>query len=195
MNVPFGLPVLREVSTRKKEGSTHSAALYDHKIAEYRDTLEAYKKCLFEYSGKIEKYEKRTHEQQLPVVQSALDITYLKDQIDNSIELLQEMKTDQMNKVFADLEHLISSVLDMSYKMDGLDKIVVNRLTDLLLDIQKQNHNQNSEFHEELVQEIEQLDRKVNKSNILLRILFLFNLVTLGGLGFVILFILKIMKY
>jgi hypothetical protein len=192
MNIPFGLPTRKEVSTRKKEESKHSPNVYEHKIAEYRDTLEAYKKCLLEYSGKIEK---RVLEHQLPVVQSALEITYLKDQIDNSIELLQELKTDQMNKVFADLEHLISSVLDMSYKMDDLDKIVVNRLADVLIDLQKQNYSQNNELHEELIQEIEQLDSKLNKNNTLLRILFLFNLVTLGGLGFVILFIIKIMKF
>lgn len=194
MKLPFELPMRKDTSTKMKEESAHSSVRYERKLAELRDTLETYKSYIHTYVGKLEGSEKRAFDNKLSTVQTALDITYLKEQTDKTIELLDEMKTDQMNKTLANLEHLITAVLDLSYKVDGLDKNVVNRLSDLWLELNRQNISRDTQQHEELVQKVDELDRRLKSNYTLTKVLFVFNLLLLGGLGFVILFIVKLMQ-
>lgn len=194
MKLPFELPMRKDTSTKMKEESAHSSVRYERKLAELRDTLETYKSYIHTYAGKLEGSEKRAFDNKLSTVQTALDITYLKEQTDKTIELLDEMKTDQMNKTLANLEHLITAVLDLSYKVDGLDKNVVNRLSDLWLELNRQNISRDTQQHEELVQKVDELDRRLKSNYTLTKVLFVFNLLLLGGLGFVILFIVKLMQ-
>lgn len=194
-NLPFGLTVTRDMSVRKREESSHATEQYERKLSEYREALENYKNCILAYSGKLENYEKRSLDNQLSIVQTALDISYLKEQGDRSVELLEELKSDQMDKTLANLEHLITAVLDTSYKMDGLDKNVVNRLSELSIELQKQTISQTNQLHLELEQDVDILNNKVRRSNTLLWFLFIFNLISLGGLAFVILYIMKVIPF
>jgi|GEM_PF-2272776 hypothetical protein len=194
-NLPFGLTVTRDSAARKREESAHTSGQYEQKLAEYREALENYKDCILAYSGKLDSYEKRSLDNQLSIVQTALDISYLKDKGDRSIELLEELKTEQMNKTLANLEHLITTVLDTNYKMDGLDQNVVNRLSEYMQELQKQEFVQNQQHHEELEKDMGILNRKVRKSNALLWFLFVFNLVSLAGLAFMILYIMELLPF
>lgn len=194
-NLPFGLTVTRDTSTKKRDEQMKAYEQNDQKLAEYRETLENYKNCILAYSGKLESYEKRSLDNQLSIVQTALDISYLKDQGERQVELLEELKTEQLNKALANLEHLITAVLDTSYKMDGLDKNVVNRLSEFSIELQKQADEQSQRRHEELEQDIGILNRKVRKSNALLWFLFIFNIISLGGLAFMILYIMDLIPF
>ncbi len=194
-NIPFGIPIRKDNYVRRREEPARESALYERNLAEYRNTLENYKKCITDYSSKLDSFEKRSLENQLSIVQSALDMTYLKEQGDHLANLMDEMKNEQMNKTLANLEHLITTVLDTNYKMDGLDKNVVNRLSELLFELQKQTFNQNKDFHYEMEQNLDTLNDKVRKNNLLLWFLFAFNLISLGGLIFVILYILEIIPF
>lgn len=190
-NLPFGLSVLKDTAARKKEGAAQASEQYEQKLSEYRDTLENYKNCIRAYSGKLENYENRNLDNQLAFVQTALDVTYLKEQGDRSIELLEEMKSDQMNKALANLEHLITAVLDTNYKMEGLDKNVVNRLSELILELQKQSLSQHNEQHAELERDIDYLNRKVKKTNSLMWFLVVISVLSLGAVNFLIYYIMN----
>lgn len=194
-NLPFGLSVLKDTAARKREESSHTSEQYEHKLAEYRDALENYKKCILAYAGKLENYDKSNLDNQLSVVQTALDITYLKEQGDRLIELLEEIKTDKLDKTLANLEHLITAVLDTNYKMEGLDKNAVNRISEVIVELQKQTSSKNYEQHAELERDIDILNSKVRKNNVLLWFLFAFNILSLGGLVFVILYIMKVIPF
>jgi predicted nucleic acid-binding Zn-ribbon protein len=194
-NLPFRLNVLRDTAARKREESPHASEQYERKLAEYREALENYKNCIMAYSGKLENYEKRNLDNQLSVVQTALDITYLKEQGERSIELLEEIKADQLSKTLANLEHLITAVLDTNYKLESLDKNAVNRISELMIELQKQTGSKNDEQHAELERDIDYLGDKVRKHTVLLWFLFVFQLIGLGGLAFVILYIMKVIPF
>lgn len=194
MNLPFGLPVIKEVVVRRKEESTEAREQYDRKLAQYRETLENYKNCILEYSGKLDNYERRSLDNQLTIVQTALDMTYIKEQGDKTIELLEDMQEGSMNKMIANLENLATVVLDTNYKLEGLDKNVVNRLSDLLMELKAQALNQNKQLQIELVTGIENMNRNVKKNHTLLWLILVLNFVGINVLVLMVLYIMKTME-
>lgn len=195
MNLPYGLPNAKDADGKEKYENLEASILYERKLAEYRDTLENYKKCITEYSGKLENYDKRTLDNQLSIVQTALDLTYLREQIDKSIELLDEIKKGPISHMVIHLEGLIKAVVDTSYKIDGLDTNVVNRLSELIIELQKQTIYQNKQLQTELANSIEQLNLKVKKSNSLLWFVIGFNILGLSALAFLVLYIMEIIPF
>jgi hypothetical protein len=192
MNLPFGLPASIEIGVKKRDGSVEAAALYERKLADYRDTLENYKRCILEYAGKLEGYDKRSIDNQLSIVQTALDLTYIKEQGDETYEFLKDMKEGPINKSLQQLESLITMLVDTNYKLEGLDKNVVNRLSELLLELQKQSIHQNKQLQEELIAGVENLTNSVRKGHVLLGFVIIFNLIGLSGLAFLVLYIMDI---
>jgi hypothetical protein len=195
MNIPFGLPSAIEIGLKRRDSSAEAAALYERKLADYRDTLESYKRCILEYSGKLEGYDKRSIDNQLSIVQTALDLTYIKEQGDKTYDLLEEMKEGPMNKSLLQLESLITTLVDTNYKLEGLDKNVVNRLSELLLELQKQTVYQNKQLQTELLERVEQLTKSVKKGHSLLWFVIVFNLLGLSALAFLVLYIMEIIPF
>jgi len=195
MSLPFGLPTIVEIGVKKKGGSAESTALYEQKLEKYRDMLENYKKCLVDYSGKLDGYEGRTVDNQLSIVQTALDLTYMKEQSDNIMEALSKSKEDPENKAQTQLEGLTAAMIDVNYKLDGLDKNVVNRLSDFLTELQKQSVFQNKQLQTELFTSIEGLTKSVKRGHGLLWFLMIFNLISLSGIAFLVLYILEIIPF
>ncbi|MDF2943140.1 MAG: hypothetical protein K0S01_1998 [Herbinix sp.] len=195
MNLPFGLPAVKEIGLKKRDGSIESAALYERKLLEYRDTLENYKKCILEYSGKLEGYDRRTVDNQLSIVQTALDLTYIKEQGERTVDLLEDLKDGHLTKSLIQLEGLITAMVDTNYKLEGLDKNVVNRLSEMLLELQKQTVAQNKQLQSELITGIEKLTKTVKKGHTLLWFLIIFNILGLSGLAFLVLYIMEIIPF
>jgi hypothetical protein len=199
MNLPFGLPAIKDTYVKKKDDSLEAAIMYEQKLAEYRDALESYKRCILEYSDKLNNYDRRTVDNQLSIVQTALDITYLKEQGDKSVELLEDMKAVQLNSIISNLDSLIKAIVDTNYKVDGLDKNVVNRLSELMIELQKQILQQDkqlsAQLQSQLTADIEALSRNVKRNQALLWFLFAFSLLGMSGLAFMILYILEIIPF
>ncbi len=189
MNLPFGLPNMKETIVRKKDETTEAAALYERKLREYRDTLEIYKNCIEEYSGKLEIIDKKTLEEQLSLVQTALDITYLKEQSDRSFEMIEEMKQETLTKFQTTLEGLTTAVLDANYKLEGLDKNAVNRLSEFMMEMQKQSAGQSKQWKQELQEELEIVHDKVKKNHSLVIFLIVLNVLGLSGIAFLVLIV------
>jgi chromosome segregation ATPase len=209
MNLPFGLTNMKDTFGKRKEESTEAAALYERKLAEYRDALENYKRCILEYSGKLDGYDKRSMDNQLSIVQTALDMTYLKEQGDKTAELLndvnrlasetsrqlEDMMTGPVAKTSASMESLAASILQTNYKLEGLDKNVVNRLSELLLELQKQVMYQNKQLQAEAMDSIDRLTHTVKKGHAILWFVLAFNLLGLSALAFLILYIMEIIPF
>lgn len=192
MNMPFGLPVVKEIGIRKRDDQGEATAHYARKLSEYREALEIYRKCILEYSQKLEGYDRRSIDNQLSIVQTALDLTYIKEQEDKIFESLEEMKQGTFAKTLSQMESLLSAILDTNYKLDALDTNVVNRLSELLLELQKQTMLQTKQMETEVAANLEKLTKSVKKGHGLLWFLVVFNILGLGGLAFVILYVLEI---
>ena len=193
MNLPFGLPA-KDLGKRK-EGSLEAAALYEHKLADYQHTLENYKRYLTESLSKQDSEERRYVDSQLSLVQMALDLTYLKEQGDKLTELLQETKQGPITRTLSEIEGLITAIADTNYKLEGLDKNVVNRLSELCIELQKQTSVQMKSNLSELTIKLELLEQKAKRSNALLWFLFIFNILSLSGIAFLIVYIFGIIPY
>ncbi len=194
MNLPFGIPGVRDLGKRKEE-NPEAAAQYKHKLAEYRETLENYRKMISEYSGKLEGYDKNSVESQLSNVQYALDLTYIKEQGDRALQLLEAMNKGLDGKTMAEIEGLVTTLVDTNYKLEGLDKNVVNRVSELMIELQKQTALQNKQYQTELSASLEQVSRRVKRTNALLWFIFIFNLIGISGIAFIVLYILEIIPF
>ena len=184
MNLPFGLPNVKETALRRYYETAEVTALYEHKLAEYRDILESYKKCILEYSDKLDGYDKRSMNNQLSIVQMALDMTYLKEQGDKTIELLSVKNTDTSDMILKTLVDITASMTDTKDNLDSLDKNVVNRLSELVLELQRQSVEHNRLLQAEVLTGMDKLTRKVKRGNILLWFFVIINLLTLGTVAF-----------
>lgn len=195
MNLPFGLPGARDLGGKKKEDVQEVTAMYERKLAEYRDTLEFYKKWLLEYSGSIEGTQRKAMEQSLSNIQAALDLTYLKEQGEKSMELMSELSKDTADRLLSELEIIKVNMAETGGQLEGLDRNVVNRLSELLIELQKQTNAQNKQYQAELAAQVEHLQGRVRKGQALLWFLFIFNLVSISGIAFIILYILELIPY
>jgi hypothetical protein len=193
MNLPFGISGVKDLGKRREENP--DAAQYKHKLTEYRDTLENYRKMIMEYSGRLEGYDRKSVESQLSKVQVALDLTYIKEQGDKMLELLEALSKKSEDKTSDELEGLITTLVDMNDKIDGLDKNVVNRISELMIELHKQTVFQDKQIQTELSESVELLSRKVKKTNALLWFLFVFGLVGISGIAFIILYILEVIPF
>lgn len=193
--LPFGLSVKKEPEPKKTEVQSESTMKYEQKLAEYRDTLESYKKGILEYLGRLDDYDKLSLDNQISIVQSALDLRNLKEQGDKTMELIDDMRTGKLNKALTQLEDLMATIVETNYKLEGMDKNVVSRLSDLVLELQKQTLYQNKQQQAETVANLDKLSKTVKSSKPMLWLLIALNLIGLGGVTFLILYMLEIISF
>lgn len=195
MNLPFGLPNMKDLGNKMKEDAKEMNATYEHKLAEYRDTLEYYRKWLLEYSDKREEYEHRAGSQKLTGVQTAMDLTYIKEQGEKTMELVDDLNKVKINSILLELGKLNAALEATNENLEGLDKNVVNRISELLIELQKQNTLQNKQYQADILTDIYALDRRVRRGHALLWFVFVFNLIGISGIAFLILYVLEIIPF
>ncbi|HWT27019.1 MAG TPA: hypothetical protein VN131_03700 [Mobilitalea sp.] len=191
--IPFGMP--KSSSEKTTELSTEALIRYEQKLADYRNTLEKYKRCILEYSGKLDGFDQRSMDNQLSIVQTALDLTYLKEQGGKQIEALNELKANQVNKVQVQLENLVASLIDTNFKLDGVDKSIINRLSEIQLELQKQILFQNNQLNSELAASVDKLTKSVRTNRAVLWFMFTFQIISLGAIAYLILYNLDLLPY
>ena len=191
--IPFGMP--KSSSEKTTELSTEALIRYEQKLADYRNTLEKYKRCILEYSGKLDGFDQRSMDNQLSIVQTALDLTYLKEQGGKQIEALNELKANQVNKVQVQLENLVASLIDTNFKLDGVDKSIINRLSEIQLELQKQILFQNKQLNSELAASVDKLTKSVRTNRAVLWFMFTFQIISLGAIAYLILYNLDLLPY
>jgi hypothetical protein len=195
MNLPFGFPTGKDIIIRKREDLSDTAVLYERKLAEYRDTLENYRKCILDYNGKLEGYDKKSLDSQLSIIQTALDLTYLKEQGEKTAEFLQNLKEGSIHRIFSQLENLTTALVDTNYQIQGLDKNAVNRLSELIQELQKQSLVYNKQLHTELESSLNNLNNNIQRGNTLLGFIVVLNVLGLSGIVFLVLYIMDIIPF
>lgn len=186
-NIPFGLPGNKEIVIRDREVNAKVVALYESKLAEYGEVLDYYKKGLNEYLHKLEGYNEEFLDNRHIITQSAIDISYLKEQGDRTTELLESMRTSSMNKILFDLEELLPAVSNISTTLEGMDKNVVNQLSELLMELQKQLVFHDKQVQMEQTAKMEKATKNEKKRQGILWFLFLFQVLSMAALAFLIL--------
>jgi methyl-accepting chemotaxis protein len=205
MNLPFGLTTRKETTPKRIEDE-QEISLLEQKLAQYQAALEDYRKCIRGYSNRLESYERNTKDNQLANVQTAMDMTYLKEQSDRTADMLENInkqvetfsnqfdgiKSELAKKTIDGLESLTASVVEANSALNGLDKNVVNRLSELLLELQKQAFYQNKQYQTELLSSMDKLAKAVKKGHTLKVILLILNIFGMGILVFLVLYVLEI---
>lgn len=199
MNLTFGLPVKKE-ATLRRSGAAESTAQYERKLSQYRETLENYQKSMMEYTSKLEGYDRRTIDNQLAIVQTALDMTFLKEQGDKITELIEELNSDNSAKdklevLEKGLEALVHSFGELDKNVEGLDRNVVNRINELQLELQRQTLYQNKVMQTELLNSLENLDKRVRRGHGLLWFIMIFNIFGICAMTLVILIYLDLLPF
>lgn len=195
MNLPFGFPNMKDLGNKMKEEAKEINASYEHKLSEYRDTLEYYRKWLLEYSDKHEELEHRVGNHKLGSVQTAMDLTYIKEQGEKTMELVEDLNKVKINSILLELGKLNATLESSSENLEGLDKNVVNRISELLIELQKQNTIQNKQYQTDIITDIYSLDRRVRRGQAILWFVFVFNLIGISGIAFLILYVLEIIPF
>ncbi len=195
MNMSFGLPTLKERGNKMKVSTKEITTTYEQKLEEYRNTLENYKKWLLEYSDKCEVYENSIGVQKCNGVQTAMDLTYIKEQGEKTMELMEDLDKVKINNIMLELEKLKAILVTTSDNLEGVDKNVVNRISELLIELQKQNALLSKQYQEEQIIKLQALDRRVQRGHALLWFVLAFNLIGISGIAFLILYILEIISF
>lgn len=195
MNLPFGLPNMRDRGNKMKESTKEIASTYENKLSEYRNTLDYYRKWLLDYSDKCEEYEHRMGTLKSYDVQTAMDLTYIKEQGEKAMELIENLDKVKISNIMLELEKLKAVLEIASDSLEGIDKNVVNRISELLIELQKQNALLYKQYQEECEVGLEALDRRVRRGHALLWFIFVFNLIGISGIAFLILYVLEIIPY
>jgi len=237
MNLPFGLPVMKDGMVKRKDDSTELVASYERKLAEYRDTLEKYRKFILEFSTKTDGNDKKTINSELEIVQTALDLSYIKEQGDKTFEILDNMRASSNNKSVVSMDMISTAIADINSKLEilyrsmdlmtknnetllknsdlliqndealdlninileknieGLDKNVVNRIAEIIIEMQKQTIYQNKQLHTEMVAGFEKINKTVKRGRIFFWFLLIFNLAGLCGIAFLILYTLDMLPF
>lgn len=225
MNLPFGIFNTRSFYEKTNAEKTESMHKYEQKLEEYREALENYKRYFIEKSSKQEGMDNSFVDKQLSLVQTALDLTYLKEQGDKQLEAIEELKSgqfdklsdqvknlkfeqadeiiakleevkaEQTNKVLVQLQELTETLIETNCKLEGFDKGIVNSLTDFVMQMQKQSTLQNKQLNMELAQKVDKLNKSVKTNRILFWLMIIFNFVCMAAVTFLILYELDMLPF
>lgn len=152
--------------------------------------VKSYMTLLDDYKRTLEKYQKKvdalniTEEDQMAAVQVALDLTYLKEE-------LEGMKPcqDQLSKEVASLREMLEEIAptqkQITEKIEGIDTTIIEPV--------KKNYTANrTAINEKLDQVMEVVGKKGNGMRIALILSLILNVLTTGGLVFVILYMMGV---
>ncbi len=192
---PFGMQD-KDARTRKRDA-------YEQKLSEYSKLLDKFKECISDYFGIYDEMSKKAADNSMSSVQLAVDITRIKDMLKKLAALVEEAAynsdntpfdklTAQNDKIMEQIESLTASVIETHYKLEGVDKNVVNRLSDILIELQKQTLNQYKQNMSEIQENVEKLRKAVVKNRVWSILSFILQLIGLGGIALIILYLLEI---
>jgi chromosome segregation ATPase len=164
-DVLFGLSKNKEIIIRDRSEAAKEVALYEKKLAQYREVLDSFEKSLMEYSQRLECYSSDFTENRKTITQSAIDISCLREQGDRVNTILESISTT----------------------LEGMDKNVVSQLSELLEELKKQLVFRDKQVQIEQAAMMDTVTIKVKKGQRILCFIFIFCLINMAGLAFLIL--------
>ncbi|HKL99421.1 MAG TPA: hypothetical protein VJZ06_05895, partial [Mobilitalea sp.] len=140
--------------------------------------------------------------------QAEPELAFIKKQGDSMLELLAEMRaesdskaSEQANKLVLSnkfieqqQESLTATLIDTNYKLEGLDKNVISRISEVLVELQKQNLYAYKQNQAEMQANLDRISKSVKRGKVLSWFIFAFQVLGLGGIAFIILYLLEIIN-
>ncbi len=155
-------------------------------LPKYIELLDAYEKGIKTYQNKLEGFQV-TEEDKMAAVQVALDLTYLKEELDVMRPAQEQMARD-LTELRSMLEALRPQQEDIADKIGKIDNTIIEPI--------KKNYTANKNATLEKLDEVMETGKKGNKGvKIALGFSLFFNILSTGGLIFVILYQLGIIQF
>lgn len=192
---------MKRFSLSKIKGSQELAKNpYEGLLLQYKDLLRHYKQTLEKHIQELPLVDNYASEGQLYISQ----LSQLREQSEKMILLLEELKQrdedamyeldktiiDNGKQILDQMESLLATIIETNYKLEELDKSLLNKMTANFEELQKQFLHQIKENQALLHENQLMLHRKVKGNRIFLWIIFIFQIIGMGGLAFIILYLL-----
>lgn len=195
--------------SKNKENPEHTKNRNDIRLAQYKEALKRYKQSVEEYTQRLSTINNHPADSRITLVQTEIQLTQIKNQSEEIILLLQEMKLkdgswsqEQSEEVLSQgkkslelMESLMATIIETNYKLEDMDKSLINNLTDVLSELHKQLLIQFREENDQLRDNYLKLHKTVKGNRGLLWVLFILQFVGLGALTFIILYLLDFIYF
>ncbi|MDD4112477.1 MAG: hypothetical protein PHC56_05540 [Herbinix sp.] len=189
--------------SKNKENSDYTKDRNDLRLAQYKEVLKRYRQSMEEYIHRLGQIDNNPDGRQISLVQTSMQLSQIQNQSEEILLILDEMKqkgTDwsqvqdeesqsQERKTIDQIESLMATVIETNYKLEELDKRLINNLSTVLSDLHKQLLVQIKEENTGIRDNYLKLQKKVNGNKGLLWVLFILQFISLGALAFIILYL------
>lgn len=189
--------------SKNKESQDNIRDRTNRQLEQYKEILKMYKQCMEEYIQRLSLVEIHPGSGQTSPVQTAMQLSQIKNQSEEILMLLEEIREkddslleeqneeafNQGKKVLDQIESLTATMIETNYRLEEMDKRLINNLTSTLSEMQQQMINQSSTKLAEIQESHLKLQKKVRGNRGFLWLLFVMQLIGLGALAFIILYL------
>lgn len=166
----MGLFTTGQAISRVRKGTKAiSREAYEKKLEEYKSVLDSYRENLNAYEMKLKTFDS-SEEDHMAAVQVALDLTYIKEELDE-IKTNQDLGTKKREEIFQRVMRLDNTIIDPIKKSSLENKNEIINHVDQLIEVVRKNHK---------------------GLKLALGFSLIMNVLSMGGLIFAILYILEI---
>lgn len=189
--------------SRNKDNSDYTKDRNDLRLAQYKEVLKRYRQSMEEYIHRLGQIDNQPDGRQISLVQTSMQLTQIQNQSEEILLILEEMRQkgsdwsqvhneeaqNQGRKALDQIESLMTTVIETNYKLEELDKRLINNLTTVLSELHKQLIFHIKEENTVLSENYLKLQKKVKGNRGLLWVLFILQFLALGGIVFIILYL------
>ncbi|NLO08796.1 MAG: hypothetical protein GX129_02890 [Clostridiales bacterium] len=189
--------------SRNKDNSDYTKDRDDLRLAQYKEVLKRYRQSMEEYIHRLGEIDNQPDGSQISLVQTSMQLSQIQNQSEEILLILEEMRQkgsawsqvqseetqNQGRKALDQIESLMTTVIETNYKLEDLDKRLINNLSTVLMELHKQLLYQIKEENKVLGENYLKLQKKVRGNRGLLWVLFIFQFLMLGGIAFIILYL------
>lgn len=187
--------------SKNKENSDYTKDRSDIQLAQYKGVLKRYRQSMEEYIQRLGQIENQPDGTEISLVQTSMQLSQIQNQSEEILLILEGMRQgegdrsqseealNQGKKALDHIESLMTSVIETNYKFDEMDKRLVNNLSSVLSELHKQLLYQIKEDNTVNRENYLLLQKKVKGNRGLLWVLFILQFIGLGGIAFIILYL------
>lgn len=189
--------------SRIKENADQAKERNDIRLAQYKEVLKRYKQSLEEYTQRLRQLESQPEGSQICHVQTSMQLSQIQNQNEEILIILDDLKqkggdwSQAQNeevlslgrKTVDQIENLMTTIIETNYKLEDMDKRVMNSMSSIISEFYNQLIYQIREENEIIRDSHIKLEKKVRGNRGFLWILFFLQLIGLGGLTFIILYL------
>ncbi|TAH69476.1 MAG: hypothetical protein EWM47_07000 [Anaerolineaceae bacterium] len=195
--------------SKNKENSDNTKDRNEIRLAQYKEVLKRYKQSMDEYMQKLRHIENQPDSSKIALVQTSMQLSQIQKQNAEILLILEKLKQkdrdwsqehneealNQGKKAIDHIESLMTTIIETNYKLEEMDKNLINSLSSVILELHKQLLYQISEENAGLRENYTRLEKKVKGNRGLLWMLFILQFIGLGALAFIILYLMDFIYF